>query len=89
MPARTPEFVPEPSLSRTFTATSSTFLDTPYVLPPIVPATWLPCPFSSVSYIFFVSNAGLVDAKTPGRTHNIIDKILSPHGPSLKLGVGD
>jgi hypothetical protein len=44
----TPEFVPAPSASRTFTATRETALATPYVAPPIVPATWEPWPFSSV-----------------------------------------
>jgi hypothetical protein len=44
----TPEFVPAPSASRTFTATRETALATPNVAPPIVPATWEPWPFSSV-----------------------------------------
>jgi hypothetical protein len=47
-PAITPAFVLGPSAPRTFTATRLTNFATPYVFLPIVPATWLPCPFSSV-----------------------------------------
>lgn len=50
-PEMTPEFVPAPSASRVLTATNSTCLATPKVAPPTVPATWLPCPFSSVSTV--------------------------------------
>ncbi len=48
MPMSTPELEPEPWASRTLTATRLTFLATPKVRPPMVPATWLPWPFSSV-----------------------------------------
>jgi hypothetical protein len=44
----TPEVEPDPSLSRTFTATRLAFLAMPYVLPAIVPEQWVPWPFSSV-----------------------------------------
>ena len=38
-PAMTPEYEPDPLQLRTFTATRLTFLATPYVVPPTVPAT--------------------------------------------------
>jgi hypothetical protein len=46
-PAITPEFVPEPWQLRTRTACSVTSLATPYVVPPVVPATCVPCPLQS------------------------------------------
>jgi hypothetical protein len=47
-PAMMVDTSPLPSLSRTLTAYSFVFLATPYVLEPIVPATWVPCPYPSV-----------------------------------------
>ena len=47
MPAITPELVPLPEQSSTRTATSDTCLATPYVVPPTVPATCVPCPLQS------------------------------------------
>ena len=47
MPAMTPEVVPLPAQSSTRTATSETPLATPYVEPPVVPATCVPCPLQS------------------------------------------
>src|SRR5207247_1867775 len=46
-PATTPEFVPEPWQLRTRTACSVTDLATPYVVPPVVPATCVPWPLQS------------------------------------------
>src|SRR5215208_449353 len=46
-PAITVEFSPTPAQSRTRTATSVTPLATPYVAPPIVPETCVPCPLQS------------------------------------------
>ena len=46
-PAITPLMVPEPLQSRTRTATRSTFLATPYVVPPTIPATCVPWPWQS------------------------------------------
>ena len=48
-PATTPAVVPEPAQPSTLTATSRTRLATPYAVPPMVPATWVPCPLQSVS----------------------------------------
>lgn len=39
MPLRTPELAPRPSAPKTLTATRLTFLETPNVAPPMVPAT--------------------------------------------------
>ena len=47
MPAITPEVSPPPSQSRVRTATSETAGATPYSVPPIVPATCVPCPAQS------------------------------------------
>ena len=41
--------VPEPAQLSTLTATSRTRLATPCAAPPMVPATWVPCPLQSVS----------------------------------------
>ena len=49
IPAITWEFVPEPPQSRTRTATRVTLFATPTVLPPIVPATCVPCPWQSLA----------------------------------------
>src|SRR5262245_19493136 len=46
-PAMTPEVDPEPLQSRTRTACSVTCLATPYVVPPTVPDTCVPCPLQS------------------------------------------
>ena len=46
-PAITPEFVPEPWQFSTRTACSVTCLATPYVVPPVVPATCVPWPLQS------------------------------------------
>ena len=46
-PAITPEFDPEPWQLRTRTACSVTCLATPYVVPPVVPATCVPWPLQS------------------------------------------
>ena len=43
-PAMTPLVVPEPLQSSTRTETSDAFFATPYVLPPAVPDTCVPCP---------------------------------------------
>jgi hypothetical protein len=48
MPAITPAKVPEPAQFRTRTATSFTSFATPYLVPPTVPATWVPWPLQSV-----------------------------------------
>jgi hypothetical protein len=48
MPAITPELDPEPEQSNTRTGIRVTCLATPYVVPPTVPATWVPCPLQSV-----------------------------------------
>ena len=47
-PAITPVVVPEPLQPRTRTAWIVASLATPYVVPPIVPATWVPWPLQSV-----------------------------------------
>src|SRR5262245_39345086 len=47
IPAITWDVVPEPWQFSTRTATMLTFLATPYVEPPIVPATWVPWPWQS------------------------------------------
>ena len=47
-PAITPEVEPEPEQSRTRTAWRVTCLATPYVVPPVVPATWVPWPLQSL-----------------------------------------
>jgi ABC-type molybdate transport system permease subunit len=49
-PAAIVEAVPLPEQSRARTAYSETFLATPYVLPPIVPATCVPCPLQSCQF---------------------------------------
>jgi hypothetical protein len=46
-PAITPVFEPEPLQSRTRTGCSVTCFATPYVVPPTVPETWVPCPLQS------------------------------------------
>src|SRR5688500_6501936 len=46
-PAMTPAVVPLPVQLSTRTPTSRTALATPYVLPPTVPATCVPCPLQS------------------------------------------
>jgi len=48
IPAMTVVFVPLPSSPRTLTPIRWVFLATPYFVPPIVPATWVPCPWRSV-----------------------------------------
>src|SRR5207253_9489863 len=47
-PAMTADVEPEPLQSSTRTATSDTPFATPYVEPPIVPATCVPCPLQSM-----------------------------------------
>src|SRR5438093_7764429 len=47
-PEITPEVLPDPLQSSTRTAKSRTFLATPYVEPPTVPATCVPCPLQSL-----------------------------------------
>jgi hypothetical protein len=47
MPATTPDVVPEPEASSTFTANSDVFFATPYVFEPTVPATCVPWPLPS------------------------------------------
>ena len=47
-PAMTPAFEPEPEQSRTRTAWSVTCFAMPYVVPPTVPATCVPCPLQSL-----------------------------------------
>ena len=42
IPAMTPEYDPLPVHESTFTPTSFDLVATPYVFPPIVPATWVP-----------------------------------------------
>ena len=49
MPAMTPEFEPDPLQSSTRTACSVTLSATPYVVPPTVPATCVPCPLQSLA----------------------------------------
>src|SRR5687768_15503505 len=49
-PAITPEFVPDPLQLSTRTAYSRTALATPYVEPPTVPATCVPCPLQSLVF---------------------------------------
>jgi hypothetical protein len=46
-PAITPDVVPEPLQESTRTGCSVTDLAIPYVVPPIVPATCVPCPLHS------------------------------------------
>ena len=46
-PAMTPEFEPEPEQLSTRTGWSVTPFATPYVLPPMVPATCVPWPLQS------------------------------------------
>ena len=46
-PAMTPAFEPEPEQLSTRTAWSVTCLATPYVVPPVVPATCVPWPLQS------------------------------------------
>jgi hypothetical protein len=48
-PLMTPEMVPEPVQPSTRTETSLAPLATPYLLPPIVPATWVPWPLQSLA----------------------------------------
>ncbi len=48
MPAMTPELEPDPLQPSTRTGIRVTALATPYVVPPTVPATWVPCPLQSV-----------------------------------------
>src|SRR3954453_23523152 len=48
-PESVSELLPAPFASRTFTATRDTDFATPNVVPPMVPETWVPWPFSSVS----------------------------------------
>jgi hypothetical protein len=47
-PAMTPLFEPEPEQLRTRTGWIVTCFATPYVEPPVVPATWVPWPLQSV-----------------------------------------
>jgi hypothetical protein len=47
-PAITPEVEPDPLQSSTRTGRMVTCLATPYVVPPTVPATWVPWPLQSV-----------------------------------------
>ena len=49
-PAMTPDVEPEPLQLSTRTANKRTLLATPYVDPPIVPATWVPCPLQSTEF---------------------------------------
>src|ERR671914_3134752 len=46
-PAMTHEVRPTPAHDRTRTATRVTDFATPYVAPPMVPETWVPCPLQS------------------------------------------
>jgi hypothetical protein len=46
-PATMPDIEPLPVQPSTFTATSWAALATPYSVPPMVPATWVPCPWQS------------------------------------------
>ena len=47
IPAITPDVLPFPEQSSTRTPYNLTPLATPYVVPPIVPATCVPCPLQS------------------------------------------
>ncbi|MET3425671.1 hypothetical protein BJ973_004883 [Actinoplanes tereljensis] len=49
MPETTPAVVPLPEQLSTRTPIRVTSLATPYVEPPTVPATWVPCPLQSVA----------------------------------------
>ena len=51
IPASTVDVLPDPSFPRTLTATRETFVATPTREPPMVPATWVPCPFPSSAAI--------------------------------------
>ena len=46
-PAMTADIEPEPVHPSTRTGTSFTPLATPYLVPPTMPATWVPCPSQS------------------------------------------
>src|SRR5690606_16854362 len=48
MPAMTEELLPDPAQLSTFTPYSRTCLATPKLVPPTVPATWVPWPWQSV-----------------------------------------
>src|SRR5438270_2274696 len=64
-PAMTPEFVPEPWQLRTRTATSETPLATPYVEPPTVPETCVPCPLQSMPFCPSPTSSTPTDARPP------------------------
>lgn len=51
IPAMTSAVLPPPALSRTRTATTLAFLATPYCLPAMVPATWVPWPLPSLAVL--------------------------------------
>ena len=48
MPLTVVDVKPEPAQSSTFTGTMVTPFATPYVVPPRVPATWVPWPLQSL-----------------------------------------
>src|SRR5918992_6360919 len=59
-PAITPDVLPEPLHPSTRTAVRLTDLATPWIEPPIVPATWVPCPLQSL-----VPRPSLIAVKPP------------------------
>src|SRR5205085_6022975 len=64
-PAITPAFVPEPEQLRTRTAMSETPFATPYVEPPTVPATCVPCPAQSMPFWPSPTSSTPTDARPP------------------------
>ena len=67
MPATTVVVSPLPSQPSTRTATSCTCLATPKVVPPTVPATWVPCPSQSLASVS-LSKASIPDVARPPKS---------------------
>src|SRR5262245_57066743 len=65
MPATTPAVEPEPEQLNTRTAYSITFLATPKVLPPTVPATCVPWPLQSLPFCPSLTASWPTDARPP------------------------
>ena len=65
MPAMIAEYDPLPPQSSTRTATSLTSLATPYVEPPIVPATCVPCPLQSLATASLSTKSQPLRARPP------------------------
>ena len=70
----TPELVPEPLQLSTRTATSVTALATPYVAPPTVPDTCVPCPLQSWPFC----PSPMASYPTPARPPKSVCDVLMP-----------